>query len=153
MYINDLGSAGPGEISPEQFMKLVSEASDEQIEQGLSENWDVAIEGIFDGMSEHFLPENAEGLDAVLEWRLTGKPDAENDRWQVVIKDKECKISRDSSETPSVSMELTGVDFVKLAAQKIVGPALFTSGRLKIEGDMTLAARFQILFKVPQAAA
>ena len=139
------------DVTPDQFMKLIGNATDEQIEQGLKENWDLLMEGIFSGMRDHFEPDKAEGVSTVVEWRITGKPDVEKDHWQVIIKDGQCTINNDTAETSSVAMELSGVDFVKLAAMQVVGPALFTSGRLKIEGDMIQAAQVQTFFRTPDA--
>lgn len=139
----------PEDITPEEFVALVDSVTDEQLAEGLKANRDTVLEGIFTGMADHFDPNSAEGVTAVVDWCITGREDGGQDRWQVVVRDKQCAIAKDGSETPTITMELDCLDFVKLAASKIAGPELFMSGRMKIQGDMMLAARLQGLFNPP----
>ena len=47
------------------------------------------------------------------------------------------------------TLKLDGVDFLKLVTGNAIGPMLFMSGKLKIEGDLMFAAQIQSMFTIP----
>ena len=47
--------------------------------------------------------------------------------------------------------EIQPLDFLKLISGNASGPQLFLVGRLKIRGDLFLAARVQSMFTIPSA--
>lgn len=140
----------PSAVRPEQFAALVRDASDQQLEEGFRENREVLLEEIFRRMPEQFDPERGAGVEAVIEWQIT-RPDGEPDRWQVAIRDGACTATRDGSADPDVSMRVGPVDFVKLITGVEAGPKMFVFGRLRIRGNLMLAARMQGWFRLPTA--
>lgn len=140
----------PSAVRPEEFAALVREASDEQLESGFHENREVLLEEIFRRMPEQFDPERGAGVEAVIEWQIT-KPDGEPDRWQLAIRDGACTSTREGTAEPDVSMRVAPVDFVKLITGVAAGPKLFVFGRLRIRGNLMLAARMQGWFRLPTA--
>jgi putative sterol carrier protein len=136
-------------IDPEQFAKMVGDATDEQLAQGFADNRELILGEVFRRMEEHFKPEHAKGVEAVVEWRITEAPGEGYDRWQAVIRDGACKVSRDGDENPRVTLTAAPVDFIKLVSGNASGPELFMSGKLKIEGDLMFAAQIQSLFQLP----
>ena len=139
-------------MEPEQFAELVRHASDEDLAAGLTLNRDMVLDGIFTAMPQSFLAANASGVDAVAEWRITGAADEPPARWQVRIAGGQCTVQHDGEAKPDVVYELGGVDFMRLVAGQLDGPALFVSGRLRIEGDLMLAARMPAMFMPPKPA-
>ncbi len=140
----------PFAVPPEQFAALVREASDEQLEQGFRENREVLLEEIFRRMPEQFDPERGAGVEAVIEWQIT-RPDGEPDRWQLAIRDGACTAAREGSAEADVSLRVAPVDFVKLITGVESGPKMFVFGRLRIRGNLMLAARMQGWFRMPTA--
>jgi putative sterol carrier protein len=61
-------------------------------------------------------------------------------------------VTDEPKETPRVTLEMDGVDFLKLVTGAEQGPTMFMSGRLKLEGDMMFAASIQSMFRLPGAA-
>ena len=47
------------------------------------------------------------------------------------------------------TIQLDGVDFLRLAAGVAEGPQLFMTGRLRIEGDVMFTAQLASLFRIP----
>ena len=135
-------------LDPADFARLVRDASDEQLAAGLELNGELILGEMFQRMQEHFRSERAEDLDAVIEWRIKG---IENGRWQTVIRDGTCTVVRGGNEQPRVTFSAKPLDFIKLATGNASGPRLFLLRRLKIRGDLMLAARMQELFRVPRA--
>lgn len=137
------------DIDANQFAEMVAAASDEQIEQGLAANRDLLLGELFRRMPEHFNPAKAGDTRAVIEWRILGRPDGGQDRFQVVIENHACRVVRDGDATPRVIFTIKPVDFIKLVSGNASGPMLFIVGRLKIEGELLLAARLQGFFDMP----
>ena len=52
-----------------------------------------------------------------------------------------------------MSLSVGAVNFLKLITGNASGPMLFTFGKLKVRGDLLLAARIQSFFEVPGRAA
>jgi putative sterol carrier protein len=138
-------------IDAEQYASLVAGASDEDLERGLAENRELLLGEIFKRMPERFAPDKAGDLHAVVEWRVGGRPDGGHDRWQLTIKDRACTATPDGDADPNVTLSLGAVDFLKLITGNASGPMMFTFGKLKIRGDLLLAARIQSFFKVPRS--
>ena len=141
------------EIDAEQFASLVGQASDEQLAEGLAQNRDILLDQVFERMPERFRGDKASDLRAVVEWRVGDRPGGGHDRWQVVIENGSCRVIRDGDAEPTVSFTVGGVDFVKLVTGNASGPMLFTFGKLKIKGDLLLAARVQSFFELPRSTA
>jgi putative sterol carrier protein len=140
-------------IPPDQFANLIAEASDDQLAEGMATNRDQILDEIFKRWSAEFRAEKARDVDAVVEWQIT-RPEGGEDRWQITIRDGACSIARDGGEPdPDVTFRVAPVEFVKLIAGVEAGPKLFILGRLKVRGNLMLAARFQGLFNAPSPGA
>jgi putative sterol carrier protein len=139
-------------IPPDQFATLIAQASDDQIAEGMRVNRALLLEEIFTRWPTQFDSASARDVNAVIEWEITN-PDGGEDRWQLAIKDGECTVARDGQAEPDVTFRIGPVEFVKLIAGAESGPKLFVFGKLKIRGNLMLAARVQGFFKVPRAEA
>jgi putative sterol carrier protein len=137
-------------IPPDQFAALIAQASDDQIAEGMQVNRALLLEEIFGRWPDQFDPARASGVNAVIEWQITN-PDGGEDRWQIEIRDGACSAVHDGGADPDVTFRVGPVDFVKLIAGAESGPKLFVFGRLKISGNLMLAARVQGFFRQPQA--
>ena len=137
-------------IPPDQFAALIAQASDDQIAEGMQVNRALLLEEIFGRWPDQFDPARASGVNAVIEWQITN-PEGGEDRWQLEIGDGSCSAVRDGGADPDVTFRVGPVDFVKLIAGAESGPKLFVFGRLKISGNLMLAARVQSFFRQPQA--
>src|SRR3954453_14523546 len=140
-------------MDPTQFAAMVRQASDDDLAAGLKLNRDMVLDGIFTAMPQSFLAANAAGIDAVAEWRIAGADDQPPARWQVRISGGQCTVQRDGDAKPDVVYELGAIDFIRLVAGQLEGPQLFVSGRLRVEGDLMLAARMPAMFTPPKPAA
>lgn len=142
----------PSVVRPEEFAALVRDATDEQLEQGFRENREVLLEEIFRRMPEQLDPERAAGVEAVVEWQVTGPEPDGADRWQLTIRDGRCTCVRGGEAEPDVTYRIAPVDFVKLITGVESGPRMFVFGRLRIRGNLMTAARVPGWFRMPSAA-
>ena len=132
------------------FARFVARSSDERLARLASGRLRKRIlNAIFGQMPARFAADKAGDLDAVVHWNIKGPRGGEADRYQVVIRGGKCKVSRHLSESPRTTLELDGVEFLRVAAGVAEGPELFMGGKLKIEGDMMFAAQLASLFRRP----
>jgi putative sterol carrier protein len=137
-------------MPPDQFAQLVAAATDEQLAEGVAVNREPLLEEIFTRWPEQFRPERAGDVNAVVEWQVT-HDDGGHDSWQIAIADGACSVTREGDADPDVTFRCGPVDLIRLIAGAEAGPKLFVFGRLKIRGNLMLAARFQGFFAQPGA--
>jgi hypothetical protein len=138
-------------IDPAVFASLVREATDDQLREGLAANREPILEEIFRRMPDSFDSDRGGGVDAVVEWRILDRPGGGYDAWQMVIEDGRCRVQPGSAEEPTVTYEIRPIDFIKLITNNASGPKLFLFGKLKITGNLLLAARMPAFFAIPGA--
>jgi putative sterol carrier protein len=137
-------------VAAAEFARSVGETPDDQLAEGMRGEFRGAIlDEIFRRMSEHFRPDKADSLDAVIHWSIGGRPDGGYDVYEVVVRDGRCHATREPQESPRLTFRLDGVDFLKLVTGNANGPILFMQGKLGIQGDMLFATRVAGLFTIP----
>jgi putative sterol carrier protein len=144
------GGVDLSSIDPEQVAGAISSMTDEQLREGLSgPQREAIIAEVFRRMEAHFKPSSAAGVDAVIHWKITGRPDGGFDQYEVVLRDGTCRTTTDPEHEPRVTLALDGVDFMRLVTGNAAGPMLFMSGKLKIEGDLMFSTQIQSMFTIP----
>ncbi|MDE3070516.1 MAG: SCP2 sterol-binding domain-containing protein [Acidobacteriota bacterium] len=159
----DLSNVDPATVDPASidatavdaldFANMVRNASDEQLAAGLAAGREIILGEVFRRMAEHLDPVLADGLDAVVDWHITGREDGGYDRFQVAIRNGTCEVSRDGAETPRATLELPAISFLRVATGNLFGAAVYLSGELRVEGDLPFAMQMQSYFRIPQPTA
>src|SRR3954447_8337284 len=109
----------PDAVDPAEFAKSVASTPDEQLAEGMQSELRGQILGeIFRRMEEHFDASKAQGVDAVMHWKITGGPNDSVDHYEAVIKDGTCKVTDQPTASPRVTFTIGGVEFLKTVAQK-----------------------------------
>jgi len=103
---------------------------------------------IFESMSKTFKPEAAPGVDAVIQFSMTG--DQAGD-YYATIAEGTCKVDKGKHESPAATLTMDGSDFIDLVSGKLNPQMAFMQGKLKISGDMGLLLRFQSFFDLSAA--
>ncbi len=104
----------------------------------------VSVKSVFDSMSKAFLPEKAAGVDVVFQFRITGPTGGE---WFATIKDATCTVQEGCHQKPTTTIIMADGDFVDLITGKLNAMKAFTSGKLKIEGDLMKSQLIEKLFR------
>jgi len=102
------------------------------------------LEEIFQGMQEGFQPDKAAGVDATIQWLITGG--GEEKPYAITIKDGGFSWEQGQVENPTVTLSTDSESFVALMTGKAQGPTLYMSGKLRIQGDLMLAQRMSQFF-------
>ena len=142
-------------VDADQLAALAAGATDEQLAEGMSEPAarQAILDEIFRRMSEHVDADKAKGINAVLHWKITDRPDGGVDHYEVVLNDGTCIVSEEASGEPRVTFTVGPAAFLRLVSGAQPGPVLFMAGKLKIEGDVMFASQVATMFRIPQASA
>jgi putative sterol carrier protein len=92
-----------------------------------------------------FKPETAEGVDAVIQYRLTGE---EAGDYIVTIRDGKCTVEEGIVENPTMTLTADGKDFKDVLMGRANGMQYFMQGKLKLSGDLNLAMKLTSFFKM-----
>jgi pimeloyl-ACP methyl ester carboxylesterase len=99
------------------------------------------VRSAFLRLAERFDPEAAEGLSAAFVVDVTGRGPT-----TVAIHDGRCFVSPGPTPAPVARLATDPATWLDLVTGRVDGIAAFLAGRLRIEGDLNLAARFETLF-------
>jgi putative sterol carrier protein len=93
----------------------------------------VAVKDIFRMMPEAFHAEKAAGKDLVFQFNISGSDGGD---WFVTVKDGACNVQDGQAVKPTTTIKMADGDFVQLIQGKLDGMQAFSSGKLKVEGDI-----------------
>jgi putative sterol carrier protein len=83
-------------------------------------------------------------VDVVFQFQITG-PGGGN--WHVSIKDAACQTKPGEHASPTTTIIMSDDDFLSLVAGKLNAMQAYTSGKLKIKGDLMKSQLIEKLFK------
>ena len=92
-----------------------------------------------------FLPEKAAGLDAVVQYILTGD---EGGDYIITISDDKCKVAEGIADDPVMTMTADGAYFRDVLLGREDGMKGFMEGKLQLAGDLNLAMKLTSFFKM-----
>ncbi|MBU4582426.1 MAG: SDR family NAD(P)-dependent oxidoreductase [Proteobacteria bacterium] len=102
------------------------------------------VKGIFAKMPEAFDAAAAAGKDVVFQFSISGPGGGD---WVVAVKDGACKVEAGKTEKPTTTIKMADADFLQLIAGKLDGMQAYSSGKLKVEGDIMKSQLIGRLFK------
>ena len=103
-------------------------------------------EEIFKEMPKNINPDAAKGMNATIQFNLSGD---NGGQWYTTIKDGKAEVNKGTASSPNMTLSMSAGDYVDMILGKLNGQMAFMSGKLKISGDMGLAMKMQSLFKRP----
>ncbi|MCD4802132.1 MAG: SCP2 sterol-binding domain-containing protein [Anaerolineales bacterium] len=92
-----------------------------------------------------FMPEKAAGLEAIVQYHLTGD---EGGDFIIQINDDKCSVSEGVAEDPVMTMTADGIYFRDVLLGKEDGMKGFMEGKLQLAGDLNLAMKLTSFFKM-----
>lgn len=106
---------------------------------------DISVKQMVFNHEKAFIPSAAEGVDAVIQYRLTGE---EGGDYIITIKEGKCTVVEGIVENPLVTLMADGKDFRDVLLGRANGMQYFMMGRLKLAGDLNLAMKLTSFFKM-----
>jgi NAD(P)-dependent dehydrogenase (short-subunit alcohol dehydrogenase family)/putative sterol carrier protein len=104
----------------------------------------VTVRGIFEKMGQTFQADKASGVDVVFQYVISGPGGGS---WYAAIQDSRCQVVEGTHEKPTTTIKMGDEDFVKMISGELKAMAAFTSGKLKVEGDIMKSQLIEKLFK------
>ena len=103
-----------------------------------------AVATVFDSMPGAFVADAAAGVDVVFQYNIGGEGGGD---WHCVITDSSCRVQAGAHEKPTCTLEMEAVDFLDMMNGKLAAMQAYTSGKLKISGDLMKSQLIEKLFK------
>ncbi|MBN2079683.1 MAG: SCP2 sterol-binding domain-containing protein [Spirochaetes bacterium] len=98
----------------------------------MAEYWGIKVEDIFNSMKERFRPEGAKGVDASYGYDIK-----DEGKWKLTVKNDSMTLEKGADLSGCVSTMVTnGENFVGINTGKVDAAGAFTSGKVKVEGDL-----------------
>ncbi len=115
-------------------------------ETGPSEGSDagLTVEGIFEGLPGAFQPDQAAGVDVVFQFDISG---SKGGSWHVQIKEGTCQVTKGGHDSPTTTIQMADDDFVRMISGELNAMSAYTSGKIKIGGDLMKSQLIEKLFK------
>jgi 3-hydroxy-3-methylglutaryl CoA synthase/NAD(P)-dependent dehydrogenase (short-subunit alcohol dehydrogenase family)/putative sterol carrier protein len=102
------------------------------------------VKGIFAKMPEAFRPEKAAGVNVLFQFAIAGPGGGD---WFVAVKEGTCTVEAGKAEKPTTTIKMADTDFLALIAGTLDGMQAYSSGKLKVEGDIMKSQLIGKLFK------
>jgi putative sterol carrier protein len=103
-----------------------------------------SVDAIFDALPDAFVADAAAGVNVVFQFVIGGGGGGE---WHCVIEDGTCKVDAGAHEKPGCTLKMEADDFLKMMNGVLPPMQAYTSGKLKIEGDIMKSQLIEKLFK------
>jgi putative sterol carrier protein len=106
----------------------------------------LTIADLMEKMPGAFLPEKAQGVNALVHFNFTG---AEAGEWNATIANGKCEVAKGTSpKPPTMTLTADSSDYVKIFTGELDGMSAFMQGKLKLGGDLNLAMKLMQMFKI-----
>ena len=101
------------------------------------------IAQIFPMMAERLIPSKAEGVNATIQFNLSGD---NGGLYWLRIADGKCEAGQGQVDSPKMTLKAAADDWYAVSSGKMNAMQAFMSGKIKIEGDMGMAMKLQTMF-------
>ncbi|MGO9136634.1 MAG: MaoC/PaaZ C-terminal domain-containing protein [Syntrophales bacterium] len=102
------------------------------------------VKAIFEKMPSVFNADAAQGVDVVFQFSISGEGGGD---WYAEVKGGACKVEAGVHPSPTSTIKMDAADFVDMINGKLPAMQAFTSGKLKIGGDIMKSQLIMRLFK------
>lgn len=99
----------------------------------------------FQAVPERVNKDKIQGMDCTYQFNITGD---EGGEWYVTVQNGDAAVAQGTAENANITLTLTDENFKDLVTGKLNGQTAFLTGKLKIQGDMTLAMKLQSVFNL-----
>jgi putative sterol carrier protein len=125
------------------FDLLTPPSAESEAEAGKAAGGDVGA--IFEGMQSAFNAEAAAGVDVVFQFNISG---AGGGQWFCEVSGGNCAIESGAHPKPACTIDMEAADFTALMQGKLPAMQAYTSGKLKLGGDIMKSQLLEKLFKI-----
>jgi NAD(P)-dependent dehydrogenase (short-subunit alcohol dehydrogenase family)/putative sterol carrier protein len=103
-----------------------------------------SVQAVFDNLLDAFQADAAAGVDVVFQFSISGPGGGD---WYAVVKDGDCTVEAGLHEKPTTTLKMSGDDFLQYVGGQLPAMQAYSTGKLKIEGDLMKSQLVEKLFK------
>jgi len=107
----------------------------------------LSIKDVMERMPDSFLPEKAEGVEAVIQFEFTGE---EEGYWVARISEGACHVTAGEVNRPTLTLTSDSQDYLDVLSGKLNGTKAFMQGKLRLIGDLGLAMQMLSYFDLSE---
>ena len=133
-------------MSPDEFNEAFTGKTDEEIIALTQGNEEALLDGVFDGMQAAFNPGAAADDSAVIQYTIDSR--AGEMSYQLIVADGACTLAKGPAEDPRVTLAFNLPNFLRMVTGELNGMQAFTTGKLKITGDLMFSQKLAAWFSV-----
>ncbi len=100
------------------------------------------LAAIFSGMKGKFNAEKAAGVNATVQFDLSGEGGGQ---WHASIADGNLDLEEGPAANPTATISMDADDFEKMSKGELNAMMAFMSGKIKVQGDLNTVMQFQSL--------
>ncbi len=100
---------------------------------------------VFEAMPTAFKPDAASGVNVVFQYIISG---ANGGDWSCAIRNQSCAVASGRHDKPTCTLKIADGDFLDMMNGKLKPMQAYTSGKLKIEGDIMKSQLIEKLFEM-----
>lgn len=101
------------------------------------------VQKFFDNLANNVDPSKLAGLNATYQFNITG----DGGNWYVEFNDGHPTVNEGTAPEPSITLTADAGDWAEIVTGQQDGQTAFLTGKLKIQGDMTLAMKLQSILQ------
>lgn len=143
-------SRAPGQVA-DGVGRVVRNTPDERLAQVMrSPARRVVLDGIFWQIPQHMDRERARGVNSLVRWCITGRPDGGTDVYLLKIENGSCHVTRGSDSADArLTITVDGAELLRLVTGASDPMRAYFTGNVTLTGDVMLAAKLASLFRLP----
>jgi putative sterol carrier protein len=146
------GAVDPASVDATEIAAAVQGTNEELLRQRMrGAVRELILDEVIRRFPEYVDSTKASGVNSVIGWKINGREDGEADRFRVAIRDGSVQAGRDLEGDPDVTIVIGGVEFLKLVTGNLNPVTAFMTGKLKLHGNIALAASLPGIFRIPSA--
>jgi putative sterol carrier protein len=102
------------------------------------------VGGVFDRLADAFQAGAAAGVEVVFQFSISGPGGGD---WWVEVQDGVCTVEEGVHAQPTTTLKMADEDFVRYVGGQLPAMQAYSTGKLKIEGNLVKSQLVEKLFK------
>ncbi|MEU7646771.1 SCP2 sterol-binding domain-containing protein [Streptomyces huasconensis] len=141
-------------VTPDDFARMVKGLSGRQLAE-ISRDGALrarVLGEVFGRMERQFRPKAAGSLTALIRWTVTGDGAGPDVVYETRIADGTCTVRQGrSAAEPRLTLAMADAEFLRLVSGNASPVMLFVTRKVRVTGDVALAAGLARYFDIPKA--
>jgi putative sterol carrier protein len=125
--------------------EAIAGKSDDEINASLTGRSALVVSRVAERMKTYFVPGKAPPQRVVIQYQVKS-PDGVLP-FQVTLADGQCEVREGVADRPTMTLNMSLPNFLRLASGKLGGLTAIVTGRLDVSGDVLLARKVQSWFQ------